>query len=193
MAFMRRPPEITERSHPERPMRPPPDKIGTWSFLAQTQSGRLRLVEKQSGIEVFWRQDPGTPLRGGWHMRCLCELYRSLAAVCQGQEGVYYEEYHPLPTDDDPTEFYICTLPPGIYVITPGAEPEGQLIWWYDPSWLDEVQEMRQRYWPTRDQTNAAPQLPPEVLAKLRSAPIKPTVKRLHLRDKKVITKAKLR
>ena len=173
MAFMRQPPE-TER----RPIRPPPDKIGSWSVLAQTHSGKLRLVEKQSGVDLFWRQAPGTPLRGTWHMRCLCELYRSLAAVCEGQDGASYEQYHPLPTNADPEEFYVCSLPPGIYVITPGAEPEWQLIWWYDACWLDEVQAQRERYWPTRDRTNATPRLPPEVLAKLRSAPTKPTIKR---------------
>ena len=94
---MRQPPE-TER----RPIRPPPDKIGSWSVLAQTHSGKLRLVEKQSGVDLFWRQAPGTPLRGTWHMRCLCELYRSLAAVCEGQDGASYEQYHPLPTNADP-------------------------------------------------------------------------------------------
>ena len=144
MGFMRLPPEISERrdEQPERPLRSPPDKIGTWSCLAQTYNGWLHLAEHKSGIDLFWRREPGTHLDRGWLMSSLCDLYRGLAAVCQGQDGVAYETYHPLPTDD-PDEFYVCMLPPGIYVVTPGPGPEGQILWWYDPSWLDEVQERR--------------------------------------------------
>jgi hypothetical protein len=64
-------------------------------------------------------------------------------------------------------------LPHGQYRVSQNA-----YLWWFDPLEAD---------------TKVKPRLPPEVLAKLKSTS-KPTIKRLHLRDKKkIITKAKLR
>jgi hypothetical protein len=165
MSMQRLPPEITERrdERPERPRRRPlPPGLGRWEFMVQTDNGKLRLEPTRRGVNLFWKRAPDTSLRASWHMHCLLNLYRGLRAVQRGQE--VFEKYDVIESDDDPNDYFVCSLPPADYHITPRSDAEGQVLWWYDSA--------------CDDQSILKPRLPPE-LRHLRLRPVSKPVKKV--------------
>jgi hypothetical protein len=173
MLLQKSPPDTTDR-RPERPNHSAAvPGLGTWTFLMQCYEGAcFRLVKTKRGVDLYLLGDR-RKIRASWHLGVLLHVHRGWRAIQRDQE--VFDNYYLIATDT-PDEYFVCSLPIGDYTIVPRTNPDGQIVWWYDPGYVDdspvepELEPESRALIKQRQRPTPAPVRKPIPRASLRSA-----------------------